>query len=88
LDLGLLTLTSGLEVRARRSHDMASREWKTADTSDWGCDMHGRDAAKRGITRRGFMKSGALALIGTSSIPAFLSRSVLAEVTTAAANKK
>jgi uncharacterized protein (DUF1501 family) len=34
------------------------------------------------------MKGGALALIGTSAIPAFLSRSVLAEVTTAAANKK
>ena len=40
------------------------------------------------VTRRGFMKGGALALIGTSTIPAFLSRSVLAEVTTAAANKK
>jgi uncharacterized protein (DUF1501 family) len=34
------------------------------------------------------MKNGALALIGTSTIPAFLSRSVLAEMTTAAANKK
>ena len=40
------------------------------------------------ITRRGFMKGGALALVGTSSIPSFLTRSVLAEVTTAAANKK
>jgi uncharacterized protein (DUF1501 family) len=59
-----------------------------ADRSDWGCDIHGRDAERRGVTRRGFMKGGALALIGTSSIPAFLSRSVLAEVTTAAANKK
>src|ERR1700679_1554138 len=59
-----------------------------ADQSDWGCDLHGRDAARRGVTRRGFMKGGALALIGTSTIPAFLSRSVLAEVTTAAANKK
>ena len=44
--------------------------------------------AQRGMTRRGFMKNGALALIGTSAIPAFLSRSVLAEMTTAAANKK
>jgi uncharacterized protein (DUF1501 family) len=60
---------------------------KIADR-DWGCDMHGRDAARRGLTRRGFMKGGALALVGTSTIPAFLSRSVLAEVTTAAANKK
>ena len=34
------------------------------------------------------MKGGALALVGTSAIPAFLSRSVLAEMTTAAANKK
>jgi uncharacterized protein (DUF1501 family) len=34
------------------------------------------------------MKGGALALVGTSVIPAFLERSVMAEVTTAAANKK
>ncbi len=58
------------------------------DCSDWGCDMHGRDEARRVVSRRGFMKGGALALVGTSAIPAFLSRSVLAEVTTAAANKK
>ncbi len=66
---------------------MADRNW-FADHSDWGCDIHGRDAAQRGVTRRGFMKGGALALVGTSTIPAFLSRSVLAEVTTAVANKK
>jgi uncharacterized protein (DUF1501 family) len=59
-----------------------------ADQSDWGCDLHGRDTSQREVSRRGFMKGGALALIGTSTIPAFLSRSVLAEVTTAAANKK
>jgi uncharacterized protein (DUF1501 family) len=41
-----------------------------------------------GITRRGFMKNGALALIGTSIIPSFLERSVMAEMTTAAANRK
>ncbi|WP_348269009.1 DUF1501 domain-containing protein [Edaphobacter paludis] len=41
-----------------------------------------------GITRRGFMKGGALALVGTSAIPSFLTRSVMAEMTTAAANKK
>ena len=59
------------------------------DTSDWGCDMHGRDAAKRMVaSRRGFMKGGALALVGTSVIPRFLMRSVLAEQTTAAANNK
>lgn len=41
-----------------------------------------------GITRRGFMKGGALAVVGTSAIPSFLTRSVIAEITTAAANKK
>ncbi len=66
---------------------MATRTSMT-DCSDWGCDIHGRDEARRGVSRRGFMKGGALALVGTSAIPAFLSRSVLAEVTTAAANKK
>jgi uncharacterized protein (DUF1501 family) len=34
------------------------------------------------------MKGGALALMGTSAIPSFLARSVMAEVTTAAANNK
>ncbi len=34
------------------------------------------------------MKGGALALVGTSAIPSFLERSVLAEATTAAANNK
>jgi len=46
-----------------------------------GCDSCG-------ITRRGFMKGGALALVGTSAIPSFLTRSVMAEMTTAAANRK
>lgn len=41
-----------------------------------------------GVTRRGFMKGGALALVGTAAIPSFLTRSVMAEMTTAAANKK
>ncbi len=59
-----------------------------SDTSDWGCDMQGRDLARRAVTRRGFMKGGALALVGTSVIPSFLTRSVMAEVTTAAARKK
>jgi uncharacterized protein (DUF1501 family) len=59
------------------------------DASDWGCDMHGRDLPRRNaVTRRGFMKGGALALVGTSVIPSFLTRSVYAEMTTAAANKK
>ncbi len=64
----------------------------TIDTSDWGCDLHGRDLARRGLaggaSRRGFMKGGALALIGTSVIPSFLMRSVMAETTTAQANHK
>ncbi|HXE09395.1 MAG TPA: DUF1501 domain-containing protein [Acidobacteriaceae bacterium] len=67
---------------------MASRGWNSADVSDWGCDICGRDAERRRVSRRVFMKNGALALVGTSAIPAFLSRSVLAEMTTAAANKK
>ncbi len=59
------------------------------DASDWGCDMHGRDLPRRNaVTRRGFMKGGALALVGTSVIPAFLTRSVYGEMANAAANKK
>ncbi len=40
------------------------------------------------ITRRGFMKGSALALVGTSTIPQFLVRSVMAETATAQANGK
>ena len=60
------------------------------DASNWGCDMQGRDLARRnGVTRRGFMKGGALALVGTSVIPAFLTRSVYAQTEAAgAAGKK
>ena len=62
---------------------------QVVDTSDWGCDMGGRDLARRaGPSRRGFMKGGALALVGTSVIPSFLLRSVMAEATTAAASNK
>ena len=43
---------------------MSNKRW-LADCSDWGCDIQGRDAAQRVVTRRGFMKNGALALIGT-----------------------
>jgi len=72
---------------------MSSKRWSSTRDDDWGCDICGRDTLKHGlsphgITRRGFMKNGALALIGTSAIPAFLTRSVLAEATTAAANNK
>ena len=59
------------------------------DGSDWGCDMHGRDLGRRnGITRRGFLRNGALALVGTSVVPAFLTRSIYAEMDTAAAKGK
>jgi uncharacterized protein (DUF1501 family) len=59
------------------------------DASDWGCDMCGRDLARRnGVTRRGFMRGGALALVGTSVVPAFLTRAVYAEVDRAAASRK
>jgi uncharacterized protein (DUF1501 family) len=59
------------------------------DAGDWGCDWGGRDAVLRNsLTRRGFMRGGAMALVGTSVIPAFLTRAVFAEATTAAANKK
>lgn len=62
---------------------------KFTDGSDWGCDMHGRDLARRnGITRRGFLRGGALALVGTSVVPAFLTRSIYAEMDAAAANGK
>jgi uncharacterized protein (DUF1501 family) len=39
-------------------------------------------------TRRAFMKGGAMALVGTSAVPAFLRRSVLAQTTTAQAQGK
>jgi uncharacterized protein (DUF1501 family) len=59
------------------------------DASDWGCDLRGRDLPLRNsVTRRGFLRGGALALVGTSVIPAFLTRSVYAEVARAAAGKK
>src|SRR3982074_666315 len=82
-----MTVPANLFGRPKQGVTMAKMKIM-ADCSDWGCDIHGRDAVQRGVSRRGFMKGGALALIGTSTIPAFLSRSVLAEVTTAAANKK
>ncbi len=60
-----------------------------ADGGDWGCDWGGRDAAlRRSVTRRGFMRGGAMALVGTSVIPAFLERAVFAAATTAAVSRK
>ncbi|QNI34396.1 DUF1501 domain-containing protein [Alloacidobacterium dinghuense] len=40
------------------------------------------------ITRRAFMKGGAMAVVGTSAIPSFLTRTVLAQATTAQAQGK
>ena len=40
------------------------------------------------ISRRAFMKNGALALVGTAAVPSFLVRSVLAEQTAAKASGK
>ncbi len=59
------------------------------DASDWGCDMHGSDLGRRNmVTRRGFLRGGALALVGTSVIPSFLTRSIYAEMDNAAASRK
>ena len=59
------------------------------DASDWGCDLHGRDLPRRNaMTRRGFMRGGALALVGTSVVPTFLTRSIYAEMDKAAAGNK
>ena len=67
---------------------MASKPFYT-DSSDWGCDMRERDLARRGSsTRRVFLRDGALALFGTSVIPAFLTRSVYAQAEQAAVRGK
>ena len=55
------------------------------DTNDWGCDI--RDQ-RRLTSRRGFLKNGALALIGTSAIPSFLVRSVMAQAADAIAHRR
>jgi uncharacterized protein (DUF1501 family) len=41
-----------------------------------------------GLTRRAFMRGGAMAVVGTAAIPAFLTRSVMAQATTAQAQGK
>ena len=64
---------------------MTKQSERRTDTAGWGCDMAGRDVAKRAVSRRGFLRGGALALVGTSAIPAFLTRTVLGEVDRAAA---
>src|ERR1700722_12033603 len=44
--------------------------------------------SRKMATRRAFMKGGAMALVGTSVVPAFLRRSVLAQTTSAQAQGK
>ena len=58
------------------------------DRSDWGCDLDGRDTRRRQVSRRGFLKNGALALIGAGVIPAFLTRSVYAQQQAASQGKR
>ncbi|HVG27241.1 MAG TPA: DUF1501 domain-containing protein, partial [Acidobacteriaceae bacterium] len=66
-----------------------SNRVRCTDESDWGCDLRGRAAGRQGnVTRRGFLRGGALALVGTSVVPAFLTRAVYAEVERAAAARK
>ncbi len=48
--------------------------------SDWGCDVPRAHARRAGYTRRGFVRNGALALVGTSAVPAFLTRSIYAQM--------
>src|ERR1700753_2946183 len=67
---------------------MANRTIFT-DASDWGCDMHGRDVPRRNaVTRPGFLGGGALALIRPCVTTGFRTRSIYAEMTTAAASGK
>jgi len=61
----------------------------------WDESVHGpvmesaaHEPARTAVTRRAFMKGGAMAVIGTASIPTFLTRSVLAQATSAQAQGK
>ncbi len=56
----------------------------------WDEGVHGpviesaaHEPARTAVTRRAFMKGGAMAVVGTASIPTFLTRSVLAQATSA-----
>lgn len=62
---------------------------KSTQASNWGCDTVRCDAAQGSdVTRRVFLRNGALALVGTSTIPSFLTRAVYAEAKRAAVNQK
>jgi uncharacterized protein (DUF1501 family) len=61
----------------------------------WDESVHGpvvesaaREPGRTPLTRRAFMKGGAMVVVGTASIPAFLTRSVLAQATSAQAQGK
>ncbi|MFY9744775.1 MAG: DUF1501 domain-containing protein [Acidobacteriaceae bacterium] len=51
-------------------------------------DELGLQLPASGLTRRAFMRGGAMAVVGTASIPTFLTRSVMAQATTAQARGK
>jgi uncharacterized protein (DUF1501 family) len=54
---------------------------------EWVCPQ-ARGLEQQMATRRAFMKGGAMALVGTSVVPAFLRQSVLAQTTSAQAQGK
>lgn len=61
----------------------------------WDESVHGpvvesaaHEPARTPLTRRAFMKGGAMVVVGTASIPTFLTRSVLAQATDAQAQGK
>ena len=64
------------------------KQRKLLNQSEWGCDVPQAHAARAGGTRRAFLRNGALALVGTSVVPAFLTRSVYAQMQTTAARGK
>lgn len=65
---------------------MDNRAW---DESVHGpVETHGEPGMGRAVTpvtRRAFLRGGALAVVGTAAIPTFLTRSVLAQATEAQA---
>ncbi len=71
----------------RREGDLMTQQGRN-EQSAWGCDVPQAHARRAISTRRGFLRNGALALIGTSAVPAFLTRSVYAQMATASARGK
>ncbi len=69
-------------MQQKSHHEEGHRE------GHWGCDVPQAHSRRAGYTRRGFLRNGALALVGTSAIPAFLTRSVYAQMQAAGAHGK